>query len=310
MTIEKSSRKIVVIRNNAIQTISSLNSIIGKVKKHQFILLLGSLVGLLILAAQVLGALNTIQNQIKELATNKSDSQIINELRAGATREYFSSLLGAPINAINVGTFIRELYRFKDNWITTIANSNGTVDIFTVTACTEDITIEQPLRGQYLVLNETTLDQFNISVNTAFTGEVVKHSTLSDARYFISSATANSYIYESIYLGNPGGYQTVIYGISDACLFDALLPGVDYEANYFEEMLQNISESGSVDIRNPAVHRFRQESVINTWGMTSPFFDFTTDSENVSDWSKDILLKEIPKGLFPFSDRITTRTLF
>ena len=74
-------------------------------------------------------------------------------------------------------------------------------------------------------------------------------------RYFVSGATANSFAYESLYLGNPGAYQTFIIGTNDICS----------SAEDIYKYLDVASVATSEQIEN-----FRKNAHVNTYGETAP----------------------------------------
>jgi hypothetical protein len=74
-------------------------------------------------------------------------------------------------------------------------------------------------------------------------------------RYFLSGATANSYAYESLYLGNPSAYQTIIVGVNDIC--------PDSNDSYRYLVFNDSSQE--------QIKQFREKSKINTYGETAPF---------------------------------------
>lgn len=75
-------------------------------------------------------------------------------------------------------------------------------------------------------------------------------------KYFVSGATADSFAYESLYLGNPSAYQTIIIGVNDICS----------SANDIDKYLGVTNNSTGEQIEN-----FRQHARVNTYGETAPF---------------------------------------
>jgi hypothetical protein len=77
-----------------------------------------------------------------------------------------------------------------------------------------------------------------------------------DFNYFVSGATASSFAYESLYLGNPGAYQTLIIGVNDIC------PSVEDLYKYLD-VINNSSQE--------QIQQFREKGRVNTYGETAPF---------------------------------------
>ena len=64
--------------------------------------------------------------------------------------------------------------------------------------------------------NDTTAFSPELLLNKSTFKEFLKNEK-GELKIFISGATANSFAFEPIYLGNPGAYQTFIVGVNDIC---------------------------------------------------------------------------------------------
>ena len=190
------------------------------------------------------------------------EEKIINSLNASIRIEKFIEILGEHV-------FYREgehgyfeyVFERRDGryWIQAITDKQGTVVIYSVTSCDSSFKpqIKYSPRGRPIRLGETTFKE-------AAGGDEV------DYDYVVSAATANSYLIEKIYTGNPGLYQTEYWGIIDSCnrgkFYDDIVPYTP--PNILTE---------SLNIDDPILHQFRETFAINTYAVSSPLVEFAAD---------------------------------
>lgn len=225
---------------------------IAKLEKNEYVKTIS-------LVALVLGALITIGSFSKtvghifyeEFFATEIMSREVSNLAAGQDIDYFRKLLGPQILQREVSPKIQEfIFHYKNAYIQTlVTKEDNNVIFWAITDCIDELVIERPAFYNYadkLVLNKSTFKNF-------FGQEK------GDLEIFISGATANSYAYESIYLGNPSSYQTVVVGANDICTyFDA---DIELSGSYPEDV---------AGAKQKEINDFRSKNVINTYGESAP----------------------------------------
>jgi hypothetical protein len=207
----------------------------------------------------------------------KVEERRINRLFAGMSVDKFKEILDSPM-FVTVKENLTE-YSFKERgyWVQAIVNEEGEVKFYSVTSCSDSFHPEikyNPAGGR-------------VKLGLSTFKSVTDYDPI--LKYFISGATANTNIMEYLYLGNPGNYQTVYWGINDAC---------SYDDKFVNELLEVKFREGnnSYDIQDKTVDSFRKNTKINTFGVSAPFFDPLFYDEN-------------PLGDFQIGvDRIKVRT--
>jgi len=186
--------------------------------------------------------------------TSRNISYQIKNLSAGQDIEYFKKYLGPQIMKREVTKNSTEyIFNYKSAYIQAVAfNQDDTVVYWAVTDChSNPVILKRPAFQNLtnkLSLNKDTFASF-------FKKEK------GDLKIFISGATANSFAYESIYLGNPSAYQTIIVGVNDICSVKDLYDHLDADGTYTENNKLN----------EKVVSDFREKIRINTYSETSPF---------------------------------------
>lgn len=186
----------------------------------------------------------------------------------------FNEVFGSPLFSRESDNGYKEyIYRERDYWIQAITSSSGEVAFYSITSCSSNFKpiIEQNPINAKIVLQESTFKSVSDSINDA----------PNNLRYYFRVATANSQYYDSYSWGNPSSYKTVFVGINDACNEPKV--GISDEKY----------EYGIEDLSNPQVLLFRQKAVLNSYGESSPFYDYS----------------EVLKGFQFGVDRIQIRTL-
>lgn len=233
-----------------------MNTLVGKISKLEK----NSYVKTISLIALVLGAFITIGTfgknvtdfAYKKFFTTRILSKEMMKLSAGQDIDYFRKALGPQILQREVNKYLLEfVFYYKGAYIQTLVNKkDNSVIYWAITDCSKELVIDRPAFYNYadrLILNKTTFNNF-------FGNEK------GDLEIFISGATSNSYAYESLYLGNPSSYQTVIVGANDICGYFG--GNVELSGSYPEDI---------AGLKQREVGNFRYETVINTYAESAPF---------------------------------------
>jgi len=208
----------------------------------------------------------------------------LNSLAAGMYIGRFEAALGVPVFVKDSkdGSRIEKTFDGPGYLVQTIQDQAGTVELMAVTAC----------RADFNPGFATAIGTVTLGVSTMGGQKLAGEKTQPPftPRYFVSPATANTYVYDQYYLGNPGNYKNYIAGVDDACKSTA-----DYGALVKAVGLPNIGKlTGETAVTTPAVQAFRNGAVINTYAETGP------DNSNV-----DAIIEGFQIG----ADRIRVRTL-
>jgi hypothetical protein len=214
-------------------------------------------VRLLTITALMIGALITIGTFFNNINSylydnffiSRNISNKVNNLAAGQSINFFKQELGAEIiKRVVSENYVEFVFRYKTAYIQVLSNKNDEVIYWAITYCDENpVKIQRTaFEGGGILGNEVFLNK------STFT-DIFKNER-GDFQYFVSGATANSFAYESLYLGNPGAYQTFIIGVNDICYPD------DFK------YLSVTNDSSPEEIQN-----FRKNAKINTYAETEPF---------------------------------------
>lgn len=214
------------------------------------------------------------------------ESEKLNRLVAGTNIGMFAALLGPPL-------FVREssetvsgyygsrgwvtepvtesTFRGHGYWVQAIHDRTGLVLVMSVTSC--DVTFQPTFdraAPHPITLHRTTFADLG-------SAEYKK------LRYFISGATANTYIYEEYYGGNPSNYQTIAWGINDACPYT-----IDYS-------LLGALRDAERGVLSEGLQTFRQSTAVNTYVETAAQFNETEGIWKAFQFGADrILLRTVP----------------
>jgi hypothetical protein len=207
---------------------------------------------------QAIGKSKTFYNS--HLGWKRMEEKVINSLAPAMHIAKFHEVLGAPLFCRKSDSGYAEyVYKRRGYWVQAITDTEGSVVLYAVTSCSERFRprIKNNPVGVPVRLRTTTFK--------AAAGEYEP-----DLHYSISGATANSYLIEKLYLGNPSHYQTVFWGYNDACSnkwADDSLPVKLY--SYLREC------DNAPNINNSLVDTFRANNTFNTFAVASPFVDPT-----------------------------------
>jgi len=240
---------------------------IKKIEKNQYI-------KLIIVVAVVFGSIITIVKftvSIGNYIYNNSfiEHNISNKLEhlsAGQSINYFKDQFGSEKIQRKVSEeYIEYVFYYRGAYIQTLVKAQDqTVIYWAITYCDGPIVLRRKvfsMAGFYtgkkdIFGNDIHGYSFNdkIVLNQSSFSEAFQNIR-GDFKYFFSGATVNSYVYESVYLGNPSAYQTIIIGINDICA-----PRITLGVNTSNDSIQE------------DIDRFRENFIINTYGETAPFY--------------------------------------
>jgi len=247
-----------------------MKMLVNKLEKNKYIRFVS-------VVAVVLGALITIVSFFGDINNyldsnifiSKNISEKVNDLSAGQSINYFKQSLGAEKIQNNISEKYSEyIFQYKKVFIQALVNkANNEVIYWAITYCGRNpVIIERQIfsmSAQYtgkkdFLENETFDHSFGnkLFLNKSSFTDIFKNIK-GDFRYFISGATANSFAYESVYLGNPSAYQTIIIGVNDIC-----------PTSYDDLSIFGFDNNTTQE----RIEKFRNNSRVNTYGETSPFY--------------------------------------
>ncbi|MFA6408342.1 MAG: ETEC_3214 domain-containing protein [Candidatus Paceibacterota bacterium] len=175
----------------------------------------------------------------------------IDQLAASVNINLFFEILGSPV-FINTSenrkqyVFINDLF-----YADATADLNGTVLMYTVTTRRSDFNPTLKLANAIAAI-KLGIDTFQELDAVAF-GSGKVSSGLGNRRAFY---------FEEYYFGNPGLYQTYLFGINDAGSQKGTEGG---------SVNGSIYNLGATETTDPRIQDFRKAAVINTFGVTAPY---------------------------------------
>ena len=194
-------------------------------------------------------------------------------LQAGFSTEKFKSTLGDPLYHVKVSVtgskLIESIFPGRGYWVDILSDDSDVVLAYSVTSCNREFqpTFRPTMNpSSPITLNKTTFA--DIPVN----GDA-------DTMAFLSGATANSYVYQVIYQGNPSNYRTHAWGLNDACQWFSVKESKGLGASWFA---WNASKEGRKFASNksvgPELRKLLAISAVNTYMETAPnAVDISTD---------------------------------
>lgn len=188
---------------------------------------------------------NTFGWKIKE-------QQIINKLSPSQPIQYFNSILGPAILVNGGEKYTEAVFKRKGYWIQAVYGKNNRVELFSITNCSDRFFPEITTTPLYktVTLGKDTMSE-------------VSNDNI-EPHYFISGATAPSFIIDEVLAINPTKYQTTYFGVNDACDFDPKnILSDDYYYN-------NFTLRKKININHPKIKFMRENLPINTFAITSP----------------------------------------
>ncbi len=198
----------------------------------------------------------------KNEETSRLNSLAAN-MQLGAVKKALDS---EPLLINAQGDFIEYTFRQRGGWVQVITDKNQRTLMYSIAIC--DLSFKPRItlsNGRIIKVNEDHLDTLN---------DLGEGKTL----YFISGATANSYLLEGGYAANPGNYQSYYAGATDSC---GVIDVPDYAYAALDENACKSTHLGlqgrdeeycQYDKNNTKINQMRMEVKINTIIVTAPVF--------------------------------------
>ncbi len=236
--------------------------IIGRAQKHWLIVVLGSMFAL----AAGVQAMTWLINQgtytwYQSVGWKSNEQNILDQLGPSEQIGYIKSVLGEPIFRDGDEKYQEYVFKRRFGYIQAVADKNEKVVLYSIVSCITDFkpSIHLP-EGKKVRLNFDSL----------------KSTNLGNTYYSISGATANSYLIEGGYGGNPSNYQETYVGATDSC---GVISAPSGTYDLLEETkcknshlgLQGFTEDFcKYDKTDRRIDKMREEVLINTAIMTAP----------------------------------------
>lgn len=227
-------------------------------ERHPIIVVISIIVIAISQFTTIIKGVNSFSKYYSSTYGWRSEEQAtINQLSAAISISKFQEMLGAPLFLRKSGVYEEYVFKRQGYWVQAITDNQGAVALYAVTSC--DDTFKPLIRnnpaGKSIQLRETTFKEVYDG------GEPELH-------YFVSGATANSYLIEEAYLANPGNYQTIFWGYNDACSNEW-----DEEIG-LAELGSYLMEHGSrIDTKQSVIDNFRSRNTFNTFAVSAPLVD-------------------------------------
>lgn len=199
-----------------------------------------------------------VQNIYKStIGWRSTEEQIINRLSASINIAVFEKNLGIPVFVQTREEITEYSFSRKGYWVQAITDQAGTVLRYAVTVCDPSFkpTFKYNPVGNLVTIGVTTFSEVADSIDSV------------EADYFLGVNTANAYMTEKAYYGNPSNYQTVWWGLNDACNFYENISDSDHA--YLLDI--EFSDNKEIDLADQKVNEIRARTKINTFGISSPF---------------------------------------
>jgi hypothetical protein len=249
------------------------------IDSHPLVVLSTTVVGIIAIITTLSQALRKTFQYVRLRSNWKPiEEKTINSLTPGINIAKFQEVLGTHLfRRTSENGYIEYTYKRRGYWIQAITDQEASVVLYTVTSYDQGFKprLKNNPIGVPIRLGTTT-----------FKAAAGEHDP--ELHYFISGATANTYLMEKLYLGNPSHYQTVLWGYNDAGSIK--LQDNTMLLNLFS-YLQGREQPPS--LQDAVVNIFRANNTFNTFAVSAPSID-------ISD-----ILKSFQVGV----DRIQTRII-
>jgi len=179
----------------------------------------------------------------------------IKRLAAGTNIGFFSGILGAPVFIKDTGDFKTFTYVDLLFYVEAITNLSNQVLVFSVTTRDKNFNPE-------IVVGPFSVDEKIVRVKLGTTRFSELDSLGFEGKVESGAGNRRTYYTEEYYYGNPGLYQTYLFSLNDAGSYSA--------AGEDEPSIFNCGATKSSD---PSLVSFRDNVAINTYTITSPFFN-------------------------------------
>jgi hypothetical protein len=188
----------------------------------------------------------------------------LNQVSASMTIEYVKSVMGPPIIQDGGTKYTESIFKEHGYWLQTITDHFNNVQLLTITGCDRNF---HPV--------------IKISFNKEIELNITKMASVEQGNvkphYYIGALFGeSSYLIDEQYLASPGNYQTLYTGFTEGC--------GDFSDRYDYSIVDknsphprdNLNDPGAhVNYNNPAIIKLRQNTTINTIGITAPNINIT-----------------------------------
>lgn len=247
----------------------TMEKLIQKIEKNWYVRIIAIIAVVLGAFITIVSFFGSIDNYLyANVFLSKNISDKISKLSAGQSINYFKQTLGSEKLQREVSEKYTEyVFQYKSSFIQTLVNKqNNEVIYWAITYCGGSPIVIKRKIFSMAQLYTGEKDIFGQDKNGYSFGDklLLNKSTFTDIfknekgnfKYFVSGATANSFAYESLYLGNPSAYQTVVIGVNDICPLTESFYTLGVENNASQDVIE----------------KFRRNTSVNTYGETSPFY--------------------------------------
>lgn len=203
----------------------------------------------------------------EKVAWKAQEEKLLQSIGPNMQVGYVKQILGEPVFQDGGNEYKEYIFRRRAAWVQVVADQHDKVQLYSVAVCRADFKPKLTLpSGKTVVLMQDTL---------ASAGG-------GDTYYFVSGATANSYIVEAEYLGNPSRYQKTYLGDTDSCgSLGSTNLGAIYDLLSDKKCIKEIepefatqkSKRCLYDVNDPQIMEMRKNTVINTVSITAPMVD-------------------------------------
>ncbi len=171
------------------------------------------------------------------------------QLSAGVNIAHFQAVLGPQMFARTISARREHVFVNKYSYIQAITDLDGSVTAFSVTTRKSNF-------NPILVLGPFSITGEVLQIRLGKTKFAEIESFAKPGGIVSSLGARRIHYYEDYYFGNPGNYQTFIFGINDAGYLDHGHPPTPYQP--------------ALSVKDAEVKEFRERSVINTYTITAP----------------------------------------
>jgi hypothetical protein len=215
-------------------------------------------------------------------------------LHAGYSLRRFQAVLGTPVFSRKRRGLREDSFRRRDHWIQAVSRRDGTVLLYSVTACDPEFRPAFDIAGTttHVVQADDTVvvrPRAKVLLGDSTPSQVLPPELERSVRanYSWSGATGNTTLLDEWYGANPGNYKSFAWGLTDGCPNGTREVQRVLERTAFHKTYRGRAVRGG-----PSVTRFRRGATVNTYAETAPLVSF----------------REVNAAFQTSVDRILTRT--
>lgn len=182
--------------------LSKIKRRIISAKKHWFIVLMAGIFAFASGTQATSWLLNMASDKWNDtIGWMGHEQKLLDQVGPGVQIGYFKHVFGEPIFRDGDKKYKEYVFRRRFGYIQAISDQQDKTLLYSVVVCNDNFKPKI-----HLATGDITMQRD--SLLTKGSGETY---------YFISGATANSYLMEGGYGGNPANYQEVYLGVTDSC---------------------------------------------------------------------------------------------